>query len=71
MSQERIGYCAWCGALDHHLVNDLCPVCQAKTVQQNKGMPDNEPLDIPRCIRRSGLELARLAMTAKAARTCN
>ena len=38
---EHIGYCAWCGVLDHHLVNDLCPVCNAKTLQREKDKKHN------------------------------
>ena len=76
MRQERIGYCAWCGAMDHHLVDDLCPGCHTKTVQEVLGDIDDEPLDdefidLPFCIRRVGLALARLKTSAKAARLCN
>ena len=26
-TQEHIGYCAWCGVLDHHVIDDMCPDC--------------------------------------------
>lgn len=29
---ERIGACDWCGAVDHHLVEGLCPTCRPKTI---------------------------------------
>lgn len=31
---ESIGYCQWCGLLDHHLVYELCPQCANKTVMR-------------------------------------
>lgn len=29
-SKEHIGYCEWCGLLDHHLIEGECAACRAK-----------------------------------------
>jgi hypothetical protein len=28
--ENHIGYCAACGRIDHHLINEMCPTCKNK-----------------------------------------
>lgn len=37
---ECIGTCDWCGAIDHHLDEGLCPVCRPKAVSIGRRQED-------------------------------
>lgn len=53
---ERIGYCAWCGRLDHHLLAGECPLCREGVydypAQDSDPTPDVPvaPVECPRAM---------------------